>query len=203
MISIHWGVLLYELLTGSPPLQAERLQRSAFAEIQHLILEEEAPKPSTRLSSLGNKLSTIAESRKVDPAKLQRDVAGDLEWIVMRSLEKDRNRRYETASGFANDLRRYLNDEPVVARPPSMAYRVRRFARRNKAILATTAIVVAALFAATIIQRFHKQSARTKLPMLQWSTSARLGTRPNWPCCLSSVPRPRSTPSATNSTRPT
>lgn len=147
------GVLLYELLTGSPPLEAARLRESAFAEIQRMIRELDAPKPSTRISSLGNELKLIADRRNVDPARLHRDVAGDLDWIVLKSLEKDRNRRYETVTGFAADIQRHLADEPVIARPPSRTYRLRKLFRRNKLIFGSVAAVASAVvigFAAAI-----------------------------------------------------
>jgi hypothetical protein len=138
------GVLLYELLTGSTPLERPRLRAAAYAEVLRLIREEEAPKPSTRLSS-SDTLPAIAAARKTEPAKLARLVRGELDWIVLKALEKDRTRRYETASRFAADVQHYLDDEPVEACPPSAWYRFRKFARRNKAALATAAVVSVAL----------------------------------------------------------
>ena len=102
------GVLLYELLTGTTPFDRKRLQKAAFDEIRRIIREEEPPKPSTRLSTLGEALSAVSAQRKTEPKKLSALVQGDLDWIVMKALEKDRNRRYETASAFAADVRRYL-----------------------------------------------------------------------------------------------
>ena len=127
------GVLLYELLTGSTPLSRKRMKEAAYAEMLRMIREEEPPKPSTRLSDSGEALATIAAQRHTEPAKLTKLVRGELDWIVMKALEKDRNRRYETANGFAADVQRYLADEPVQACPPSAGYRFRKFARRNKA----------------------------------------------------------------------
>src|SRR5581483_9344579 len=124
------GVLLYELLTGSTPLSHKRLKEAAYGEILRMIREEEAPKPSTRLSDSGEALASISANRHMEPAKLTKLLRGELDWIVMKCLEKDRNRRYETANGFAADVQRYLNDEPVQACPASTRYRLRKFVRR-------------------------------------------------------------------------
>ena len=107
------GVLLYELLTGTTPLDKERLKQAAFDEVRRIIREEEPPRPSTRLSTMGDRLPAISARRRSDPKKLGRLVRGELDWIVMKALEKDRGRRYETASGFAADVQRYLHDEAV------------------------------------------------------------------------------------------
>ena len=123
------GVLLYELLTGSTPLAKKRVAAAAYDEIRRLIREEEPPKPSTRLST-SDSLAAIAAQRHTEPAKLSKLVRGDLDWITMKALEKDRTRRYETANGLARDIQRYLTDEVVEARPPSTAYRLRKFARK-------------------------------------------------------------------------
>src|SRR5678810_279063 len=131
------GVLLYELLTGSTPLTHKRMKEAAYAEILRMIKEEEPPKPSTRLSDSGEALASISANRDTEPAKLTKLVKGDLDWIVMKCLEKDRNRRYETANSFAMDVQRYLADEPVQACPPSAGYRFRKFARRNRAAVLT------------------------------------------------------------------
>ena len=134
------GVLLYELLTGSTPLDRKRLRHGALLEMLRVIREEESPRPSMRLSTT-EELPTIAACRNIEPRKLSGLVRGELDWIVMKALEKDRNRRYETANGLAADLRRYLDDEPVQAGPPSASYRLRKFVRRNRRALATTALV--------------------------------------------------------------
>jgi WD40 repeat protein/serine/threonine protein kinase len=137
------GVLLYELLTGSTPLSHQRVKEAAYAEILRLIKEEEPPKPSTRLSDSGEALASISANRHTEPAKLTKLVKGELDWIVMKCLEKDRNRRYETANGFAADVQRYLNDEQVLACPPSVGYRLAKFMRRNKGpVLAASVILL-------------------------------------------------------------
>src|SRR5262249_39551364 len=125
------GVLMYELLAGSTPLEKERLKSAAFDEILRIIGEEDPPKPSLRLGSSGS-LPSIAANRHTEPSRLSRTVSGELDWIVMRCLEKDRNRRYETPQGLAQDIERYLAHEAVEACPPSTAYRVRKFVSRNK-----------------------------------------------------------------------
>ncbi len=124
------GVLLYELLTGTTPLDRKRLKAAAMFEMLRVIREVEPPKPSTRLSTMEN-TATVAANRGLEPRKLSGVVRGELDWIVMKALEKDRKRRYETASGLAVDLRRYLDHEAVLAGPPSSWYRLRKLARRN------------------------------------------------------------------------
>jgi serine/threonine protein kinase/tetratricopeptide (TPR) repeat protein len=141
------GVLLYELLTGSTPYSKERFKQATYDEIRRIIREEEPPKPSTRISTLGQAATTVSTHRKSDPRRLSQLFRGDLDWIVMKCLEKDRNRRYETANGLARDIQRYLNDETVQACPPSAWYRLRKFARRNKVALATAAILGVMLLA--------------------------------------------------------
>jgi tetratricopeptide (TPR) repeat protein len=135
------GVLLYELLTGTTPLQRQRLKQAALLEVLRLIREEEPPRPSTRLSTT-EELPSIAANRGLEPRKLSGLVRGELDWIVMKALEKDRNRRYETANGLAHDIERHLRDEPVLACPPSARYRMRKFARRNKTMLAVVCLVL-------------------------------------------------------------
>jgi tetratricopeptide (TPR) repeat protein len=135
------GVLLYELLTGTTPLDRKRLKEAALLEVLRVIREEEPPKPSTRLSTT-EEIPSIAANRGLEPRKLSGLVRGELDWIVMKALEKDRNRRYETANGFAQDIQRYLADEPVQACPPSAWYRLRKFARRHKTGLAVAGLVL-------------------------------------------------------------
>ena len=145
------GVLLYELLTGSTPLTRKRLKEAALLEVLRVIREEEPPRPSTRLSESKDSLPSISAQRQSEPAKLTKLVRGELDWIVMKALEKDRNRRYETANGFALDVERYLADEPVQACPPSAWYRLRKLARRNRAVLATASVVAASLVAVAVL----------------------------------------------------
>jgi serine/threonine protein kinase len=134
------GVLVYELLTGSPPFTKKDLEKAGMLEMLRVIREQEPAKPSTKLSTAEG-LPTLAANRGTEPAKLTKLVRGELDWIVMKALEKDRNRRYETANGFAMDLQRYLADQAVLACPPSMGYRLGKFARRNKATLAMAGVV--------------------------------------------------------------
>ena len=138
------GVLLYELLTGSTPVRKEQMKQAAFDELRRIIREEEPQKPSTRISDSGT-LASIAAQRHIEPARLSRLVRGELDWIVMKALEKDRNRRYETASGFAADVQRYLDDEPVQACPPSAVYRLRKFMRRYKRPVLAAAVLLLTL----------------------------------------------------------
>jgi serine/threonine protein kinase len=135
------GVLLYELLTGSPPFTSKELEPGGLLEMLRVIREQEPTKPSAKLSTAEG-LPTLAANRGTDPAKLTRLVRGELDWIVLKALEKDRSRRYETANGFAMDVQRYLADEPVLACPPSAGYRLRKFARRNKSGMAVAALVL-------------------------------------------------------------
>jgi WD40 repeat protein/serine/threonine protein kinase len=149
------GVLLYELLTGTTPFDSDTLKQAAFDEMRRIIREQEPPKPSTRLSTLGAKLLTTSAKRSADPRRLNRSVQGELDWIVMKALEKDRRRRYETANDFAADVSRYLTDQPVEACPPSARYRFQKFARRNKAVLTTAALVVAALCIGALVSTWQ------------------------------------------------
>jgi serine/threonine protein kinase len=134
------GVLLYELLTGTTPFDKEQLRTVGYDEMRRIIREEEPPKPSTRLSTLGQAAMTVSANRRCDPKQLSRLFRGELDWIVMKALEKDRNRRYETASAFGADVQRYLRDEPVQACPPSAWYRFRKFARRHRVPLGIAAL---------------------------------------------------------------
>ena len=142
------GVLLYELLTGTTPFEARRLLEAGLDEIRRIIREEEPVRPSTRLHTLdAAEQTTVAKHRRTDLPKLAHLIRGDLDWIVMKALEKDRTRRYETANGLAIDVQRHLNNEPVLARPPRSFYRFQKMVRRNKLIFAAGSAVALALLA--------------------------------------------------------
>jgi serine/threonine protein kinase len=159
------GVLLYELLTGTTPLERQRFKEAAWDEIRRMIREEEPPRPSMRLSSIDT-LPSLATFRHTEPAKLKKLVRGELDWIVMKALEKDRTRRYETASGFARDIQRYLDDEVVEARPPSTGYRIGKFVRRHRGQVIGAGLVMLALLAGiagTTWGLFREARAKTRL----------------------------------------
>src|SRR5262245_41113886 len=139
------GVLLYELLTSTTPFDGERLRRAGYDELRRIIREEEPARPSTRISTLGQAATTMSANRQSDPRRLRQLFRGELDWIVMKALEKDRNRRYESASAFAADVQHYLKDEPVLACPPSAWYRFRKFSRRNKRAAVMASLVSALL----------------------------------------------------------
>ena len=140
------GVILYELLTGTTPIERETFKKAAFDEMLRLIREQEPPTPSSRLSSSESKAS-VAAVRQMEPVKLGRFVRGELDWIVMKALAKERDRRYETATAFAKDVERFLNHEPVQAGPPSAAYKLRKFVRRNRPQVIAAGLVLLALVA--------------------------------------------------------
>jgi WD40 repeat protein/serine/threonine protein kinase/tetratricopeptide (TPR) repeat protein len=145
------GALLYELLTGSPPFDPKRLREAGFAEILRILREEEPPKPSTQLSRLGERLGEVARNRQAAPAALPKLVHGDLDWIVMKALEKDRRRRYETADGLARDIERHLNHEAVLAAAPSMIYRLEKLVRRNRYKIASLSLAALALVVGLLV----------------------------------------------------
>ena len=153
------GVLLYELLTGRTPFDTQKLMASGYDAVMRTIREEEPPKPSTRLSTLAaEELSTVATKRGAEPAKLGRLVRGDLDWIVMKTLEKDRQRRYDTPSSLAKDIERHLHAEPVLAVAPTLGYRLAKFTRRNRTRLAFTGFALVAVALAVAVGKFALSS---------------------------------------------
>ena len=167
------GVLLYELLTGTTPFDGKRLRDAGFVEMQRIIREEEPPRPSTRVSTLGAALTVLSSQRSTEPGKLRQLLRGDLDLIVMKALEKERTRRYETPSSFAQDVERFLNHEAILARPQSGLYRLRKFAQRNKAAAASAAMIAAALLLGIVVSttlaiqaNSQRQLAQERLQML-------------------------------------
>jgi tetratricopeptide (TPR) repeat protein/serine/threonine protein kinase len=217
------GVLLYELLTSTTPFDKERFKEASYDEIRRIIREEEPPSPSTRISTHGRShlesaasdgpgsqsisqagptadpittyLATIAAQRKSDPKRLSQLFRGELDWIVMKALEKDRNRRYDTASAFAVDVQRYLHDEPVQACPPSAMYRFRKFARRNKTRLAVAAslfLVVALLLASAgfiVGERVTRRAKAAERFDQALEQAVALMNDENWPGAKAAVER--------------
>jgi len=155
------GVLLYELLTGTTPFSEEELRKAGYVEMQRVIREQEPSKPSTKLSTLGETLTDIAKHRGCTPDLLARAVRGDLDWIVMKTLEKDRTRRYETANGFGMDVQRHLDSEPVLARGPSAAYRLQKFLHRNRVTaVGVLAIAVVITVVGAILSMWNQDRLR-------------------------------------------
>ncbi len=143
------GVLLYELLTGSPPFSKQELERKGLLEVLRVVREEEPPRPSTKLST-ADALPTLSESRGTEPKKLTGLLRNELDWIVMKALEKDRKRRYETATDFAADVQRYLSGEAVQAHPSSTGYRVKKFLKRHKGRVVAASLVLIVLLAGAL-----------------------------------------------------
>jgi serine/threonine protein kinase len=139
------GVLLYEVLTGRTPIDPKRLSSAAWAEVQRMIVAEEPSRPSELVSSLAPQVTEAATKRMIEAPRFSQLLRGDLDWIVLKAIDKDRTRRYPTASHFAADLDRYLNDQPVEATPPSRIYQFRKFARRNRGVLTAVIAVFMAL----------------------------------------------------------
>ena len=156
------GVLLYELLTGETPFDRKRFSTAAFDEIRRIIKEEEPPRPSIRLSALGHTLTQVSLQRKTEPAKLTALVSGDLDWIVMKALDKDRTRRYETASAMAADVGRYLSEEAIEARSPSVGYRMTKFVRRNRVAITTFALLFAVMLTGTVVSTWQAVRANAE-----------------------------------------
>jgi eukaryotic-like serine/threonine-protein kinase len=154
------GVLLYELLTGTTPFSGKELRSAAYAEIQRIIREVEPPKPSTRLSANTDTIAGVAAKRHTEPKRLGTIVRGELDWIVMKALEKDRQRRYETANGLAMDVRRYLSGEAVVAAPPNASYRFKKFIRRNRVMVTAGSAVAFALLIGIVAFAWQAKVAR-------------------------------------------
>jgi serine/threonine protein kinase/tetratricopeptide (TPR) repeat protein len=185
------GVLLYELLTGSTPFDRKRLKEADYDEIRRIIREEEPARPSTRVSTLGEAGATASANRRSDPRRLSQLLRGELDWVVMKALEKDRNRRYESASAFAADVRRYLTDEPVLACPPSAWYRLRKFARRNKGALAAAGLVLLVIIllgggAGWVLRDRESRKERTVTQAkAAWADLERLRREGKWPAALS------------------
>jgi serine/threonine protein kinase/tetratricopeptide (TPR) repeat protein len=185
------GVLLYELLTGTTPFEKERLKEASYEEIRRIIREEEPAKPSTRISTLGQAAATVSVNRKSEPRRLSQLFRGELDWIVMKALEKDRNRRYDTASSFAADVQRYLHDEPVLACPPSAGYRLRKFARKHRLPLGVGLVcVLAALLAASNLLWFAQKRSETAGAVQEALRRAEgLQTQNKWPEALEAAKR--------------
>ncbi len=161
------GVLLYELLAETTPFDLQRLRTASFDEMRRMIREEEPPRPSVRVSTISRPSETKVLGRQIHRPVLASELRGDLDWIVMKALEKDRKRRYETAADLARDVERYLQQQPVVARPPSTTYRLAKYARRNKVVFTAASLILLTLLAATIVStwqaiRMTRLSAETE-----------------------------------------
>ncbi len=153
------GVMLYELLTGTTPLSRETVKKAGIDEMLKLVREQEAPTPSSRLSSPAS-LPSVAANRQSEPAKLGRFVKGELDWIVLKALSKERDRRYETANGFSKDIERFLNHEPVAAGPPNPAYLLKKFVQRNRGQVIAAGLVLISLVVGVIGASWGRLEAR-------------------------------------------
>jgi len=150
------GVLLYELLTGSTPFDTQKMMEKGYDAVMRVIREDEPPRPSARLSTMAKEeIGVVASRRHADPARLERGLIGDLDWIVMKALEKDRQRRYDTPDAFARDVARHLSNEPVLAGAPSLPYLVGKFFRRHKAGLAVTTMLLLLLVTGTAVSTWQ------------------------------------------------
>jgi serine/threonine protein kinase/tetratricopeptide (TPR) repeat protein len=144
------GVILYELLVGALPFDSQHLRSGGLEGIRRMIREQEPKRPSTRVATLGDRSNEMAKNRRTDPTTMRHQLEGDLDWITMKAMDKDRTRRYDSPAGLAAELARYMNHEPVLARPPSTAYRARKFVRRHRGPVAAVACVVVALIIGTV-----------------------------------------------------
>jgi eukaryotic-like serine/threonine-protein kinase len=149
------GVLLYELLTSTTPFEQQRLHDVSYDELRRIVREEDPPRPSHRVSTLGPRAETAAENRRTDTRRLRQVVRGELDWIVMKALEKDRNRRYDTAAALLQDIERFLMHEPVEAGPPSAMYRFRKFVRRNRGTVVAAILVLLALLTGAAVSTWQ------------------------------------------------
>jgi formylglycine-generating enzyme required for sulfatase activity/cephalosporin-C deacetylase-like acetyl esterase len=161
------GVLLYELLTGTTPFDAETLQEAGYAEIERIIRETDPPKPSTRLRSLGQEVVDVARWRQTSGEALRKLIKGDLDWIVMKCLEKDRTRRYETAHGLTEDIERHLRNEPILARSPGIIYRLQKFTRRHQSHMTTAAVIIVLLAGLVVTAWMYLRSVNAR--RVQWA----------------------------------
>ncbi len=163
------GVLLYELLTGAPPFTSDELHKAGWAEMQRIIREVEPVKPSTRVNTLGETLPSVAARRRVEPRRLSLLLRGDLDWIAMKCLEKERTRRYPTANDLAADVQRHLSGEPVVAAPPSVGYRIQKFVRKHRGQVVAASLVAATLILGTIATTWQWKQAESERRIAQAS----------------------------------
>jgi len=161
------GVLLYELLTGTTPFSEEELRKAGYLEMQRVIREQEPPKPSTKLSTLGKTLTDIAKYRGCTPYLLTKAIRGDLDWIVMKTLEKDRTRRYKTAHGLVEDIERHLRNEPILAGSPGLVYRAQKFWYRHRSHITTAAVIMVLLAALVITALMYLRSINAR--RIQWA----------------------------------
>ena len=160
------GVLLYELLTGTTPFSEEELRKAGYLEMQRVIREQEPPKPSTKLSTLGSTLTDIAKYRGCTPELLTKSIRGDLDWIVMKTLEKARDRRYDNSSALILDIKRYLDSQPILARAPGTIYRIRKYLRRHRfravAVLMISLLSITSIIILLLLNHNRKQSLQAE-----------------------------------------